>query len=1482
MDDASVDGLFFDGQHLSVDGFDFSSVHGFAACTSFGFWLSSWMIGSLDNAAWHGLLDGSFGDSETFLCSAALSHRFGGSLASCAAVLLAGVVLGAGVAPRSVPLVALAVVGRAGWALVVGYFGDMMWDGVLADGVPCYCGGQVAGDALCSPGDGRGSGAERGVVMAVAVAIVMAESTAATMVNATGMAAGVKVARAGRVAAAVVASATMRMVTIMAVAVAAAMAITAVSAGVAACAHSTITAATMVPAAQVAAASENTETALAYVVKNAMAVEQVAMAAAENATMAATGNATANHIVTGDTAVPTTSKAAVAATQKSKVEAATHTEHSIDSSADGSSDGSTEGSIGSSADGSSDSNVDGSTGGSAEGSSSGSIGDSIDSNVDGSTGGSIDGSSDGTTGDSIDSSADGSTGGSSDSSADGSTNGSGDSSANGSTDGSNDSSADGSTSDSIDGNAGDNSDSADGSSDDNTGGSSDSSADGSIDGSSDSSTDGSTGDSIDSNTGDSSHSADGRSDGSTGDCGFDQCGLVSSCSSSGGSDGSSHNSTGSHSDGSSQIASSSTRGEGISKSSGCNHWGVVSSNNSGDGSNGSSDSDSSADGSSCGFAHSQPSAGSTDTACDGGHTARKSIARVTKRAETVVTWKCGYAGVRVGEAAHPGPSTMQEQVQQLQAQLQQQQWDLTGQQANMHSLRAQLDSQQLQWYVEHSTNCRCSVCMMQLQFDKIIKNGSSARKVKDIKQQIIVLPTPRASGKEDHSGSDSNGSNSESASASDLNEGSSSGHNDSESDSNDSNNIDSDMLWTIFDQPRRKRGLRPSQRRVREREQIESQVKIKHNNGNRRNSDNRHKSNDDRYSSNNDGQSGSGYRNNNSDYRHNRNDYKYNSRLTTHQRSRRVPTVSQQMQSEMINTEKQLRDTADNLEEKQTVKALRRALNTVRVVANGLSQKQWQMRLHMHRGLRAGGLSDSGAVLRQWWRKGEQHIITVSQQSTETITNWAHSTTLHSAVKHWSLWRAAKVHKAVQYRVRSGTDPEAIRYSLPLHVDFLWRRVRHPNSQYHTIKTTSAAVLAWQLNAADMIQQHTQQRQAFSCLPYDQKTDPEVCDTYSCVKGCPFARSRQWHQLYNRYEPCKLIRYKLVEFLKPYKAYCVSVGRLAFNERHKAMVLRKLRDQLLLATKVPMFDVQGQQQMRQIVGLWNSQAIVASALGEIDMYSCDEMIDGDSGLRCKHGVAAPSVEVQGAVVDTANATRTCLANGNDSSSESDSPSTRHRPRIKSKFCGGRDDPNNFVRGVRAATANRDCNPNILLGELVVRMEDGYEVDAVLNWQATGEGPRGERLVPALATQQQTTKDPLRQIGDCKQGWESQLQAMFAAEFPVAHEQVEAEAQLAACQQTTTMGRHITTYNRRLASSRTCANSAAARIRLTNRTERKRFINSCIDELPKELKSVWSPKSYLLKNLYKLTNMQALQEEARTYCEGAVASAAFEAGLDDNY
>ena len=407
-----------------------------------------------------------------------------------------------------------------------------------------------------------------------------------------------------------------------------------------------------------------------------------------------------------------------------------------------------------------------------------------------------------------------------------------------------------------------------------------------------------------------------------------------------------------------------------------------------------------------------------------------------------------------------------------------------------------------------------------------------------------------------------------------------------------------DMLWSLFAEPRRKRGLRPSQRRIRDRafmdsqqmvrewEQIESQVKIRHGGGNRHNSDGKHSSDGDRYNNSDNRQNGTGYRSNNSSG--------HNNRPTTHQHNRRnnLLTVSQQMQLELISTEKRLRDTAVSLEEKQTVKALRRALNTVRVVAKGLAQKQWQMRSQMHRGLRVRGLSNSGAVLRQWWRKGEQHTITVSQQCAATITDWTYNATLHGAVQHWSLWRAARVHKAVQYRVRSGSDPEAIRYSLPLHVDFLWQRLRHPNNQYHAIKTTAGAVLAWQLNATDMIQQHVQRRQAFSCLSHGQRIDPAIRDTYSCVDGCPFAETRQWRQSYNRYEPCQLIRYRLVEYMQPYKVYCGSVGRLAFDRRHKSMVMLSLFNQFVQAVTAPTAD--GHEQ----VGMPSKAATTATAIGE--------------------------------------------------------------------------------------------------------------------------------------------------------------------------------------------------------------------------------------------------------------------------------------------
>ena len=91
----------------------------------------------------------------------------------------------------------------------------------------------------------------------------------------------------------------------------------------------------------------------------------------------------------------------------------------------------------------------------------------------------------------------------------------------------------------------------------------------------------------------------------------------------------------------------------------------------------------------------------------------------------------------------------------------------------------------------------------------------------------------------------------------------------SDSDNNSSDGVNNDMLWTLFDQPHRKRGLRPSQRMIRDlalagsqqrfrgREQIGPQVRFRHNNNN----------------------------------------YRHNNEPPTHQHTKRnnVPTVSQQM-----------------------------------------------------------------------------------------------------------------------------------------------------------------------------------------------------------------------------------------------------------------------------------------------------------------------------------------------------------------------------------------------------------------------------------------------------------------------------------------------------------------------------------------------------------------------------------------------------------
>ena len=194
--------------------------------------------------------------------------------------------------------------------------------------------------------------------------------------------------------------------------------------------------------------------------------------------------------------------------------------------------------------------------------------------------------------------------------------------------------------------------------------------------------------------------------------------------------------------------------------------------------------------------------------------------------------------------------------------------------------------------------------------------------------------------------------------------------------------------------------------------------------------------------------------------------------------------------------------------------------------------------------------------------------------------------------------------------------------------------------------------------------------------------------------------------------------------------------------------------------------------------------------------------------------------------------------------------------------------------MRCVTANKTLNPRSLLGELVFCMEDKDEADLVLDWMDTGRGPRGERL--AAAPVQAGAAVP--QIGDCKQGWQLEVQAMFAAKFPVVQEQHKAKARLVACRQTRSMGSHITEYNRMMAQSRRCVNSEAARSSLTSRAELKRFIDSCVNRLPVELRTVCPPRAYLLKSLHRLKNMQLLQEEAKAYYKDVVQPQALEEGI----
>jgi hypothetical protein len=259
-----------------------------------------------------------------------------------------------------------------------------------------------------------------------------------------------------------------------------------------------------------------------------------------------------------------------------------------------------------------------------------------------------------------------------------------------------------------------------------------------------------------------------------------------------------------------------------------------------------------------------------------------------------------------------------------------------------------------------------------------------------------------------------------------------------------------DMLWSLFEEPKRKRGLRRSQRL----EQQRQRQQLKPGGGNM------NKGKDT-------GRAEAGNR----------------------QRARPGATLFQQMQADLVRAEQHLRRaqvktevsgleaglataTAELLgeqeaemsveSERQRVKQLRRALHTVKVFARRSANIRMQMRSQMHRNLKGGGASDSSRILRSWVRDDQLHVITVAQQSEAVINNWSGAYMLNSAVKQWSLWRAARVHTQVQ------CEAAQLKHRL------LWfhRRVLQVRLNRFSRQHVLSLVKLWRHRAAAMIRLH--------------------------------------------------------------------------------------------------------------------------------------------------------------------------------------------------------------------------------------------------------------------------------------------------------------------------------------------------------------------------------------------------------------------------
>ncbi len=232
------------------------------------------------------------------------------------------------------------------------------------------------------------------------------------------------------------------------------------------------------------------------------------------------------------------------------------------------------------------------------------------------------------------------------------------------------------------------------------------------------------------------------------------------------------------------------------------------------------------------------------------------------------------------------------------------------------------------------------------------------------------------------------------------------------------------------------------------------------------------------------------------------------------------------------------------------------------------------------------------------------------------------------------------------------------------------------------------------------------------------------------------------------------------------------------------------------------------------------------------------------------------------------------------------------------FVAGQDDPNDFVRAVRRATANKKGSTALgLVGELIKRMEDPAEADVLLQWQEDREIPGGGNylvtrkatpLVPAVQPDP-NTGEPGRPAVLAQPHREaitlSAVQTLFAGTFPMTGAQDKGYAKLEKLTQTTNLKKHFIKYNLFLVKTGKIADARPATLRtITDKAEFKRMIKTVCNELAEELLEehgdIATPRTHGLKQIARAANLHELQESLIQYDEETLTPLAMDSDIKD--